>query len=164
MFVVHHQGVVMRGRRTNRKPHQRDPAAIIFEVGSEGGSLAVEEREAEYGQCFIVSVDETTLNDLLGPDDEPFVPYEIGRALTFEDAIVMMDVYGWHYLFPCVVARHIRDIVGRALAVRMSGASVHDRLHLDAWRHCLGVRVSEPASTSEQAEERRKSCREDRRT
>ena len=154
----------MRGHRTNRKPHQRDPAAVIFEVGSEGGSLAVEERETEHGRCFIVSIDETTLNDLLGPDDEPLIPFEVGRALTFEDAIVMLDVYGWYHLFPCIVAPHVRDIVGRALAVRMSGAPVHDRIHLDAWRYCLGIRVSEPSSTSEQAEARRKSCREGRRT
>jgi hypothetical protein len=117
--------------------HHRSPEAIVFEVGAEGGSLAVEESIVDGTRIFIVSLDESALNDLLDEDDEPLAPFEVGRALTFEDALVMMDVYGWHHLFPCIIAEHVRDAVTRAFLARIEGHVVKERIHLDAWRRLL---------------------------
>ncbi len=127
----------MKRSPRQRTTHQRDHNAVVFEVGAEGGSLAIEEAMVDGTRLYIVSLDESALNEFLDDDDEPLVPFEVGRALTFDDALVMMDVYGWHHLFPCIIAEHVGDAVTRAFLARIEGHVVKERIHLDAWRRLL---------------------------
>jgi hypothetical protein len=98
-----------RGRTASDKPE------TVFEVGAEGGILAIVRQRNESGAWeYWCLRDETTMLDLL-PEDEignrEGLLEKFAHVNKFEDALLRLDRYLWFRLYPLKVHAEFADLV-----------------------------------------------------
>jgi 5-methylcytosine-specific restriction endonuclease McrA len=104
------------------KPWDSTFQQTVFEVGAEGGTLAIVRQRNQSGAWEYWSLrDETTMLDLL-PEDE--IGYrdalleKSARDGKFEDALLRLDEFPWFRLFPMKVSAEFADLVLREVEKR----------------------------------------------
>lgn len=94
---------------------------LVLEIGAAGGSLSVWSVTAKDGaRSFFVVRDESTLKDFLDKEDGSGITYysKTGRLNSFTAALVVLDRYPWHRLYPSFVHQDFIDIVYAAVMSR----------------------------------------------
>ena len=79
---------------------------IVFEVGTEGGSLSILLRSDPNGaDSYVVRRDESALVDMLNDEDREGIPAvtSTGDIAEFNDALAVSDPSKWVHLVPVVV-------------------------------------------------------------
>ena len=94
---------------------QRAQMETVFEVGAEGGTLAIVRQRNQSGNWeYWCLGDEMTMSDLL-PENEignrEVLLEESAHVDKFEDALLRLDKYPWHRLVPLKVSAEFADLV-----------------------------------------------------
>lgn len=94
--------------------HSNEPETVL-EIGAEGGSLAIVRQRNERGTWeYWCLRDETIMLDLLSEDDignRDDLYDKSARMSCFEDALLRLDTYPWHSLYPMMVSDEFTDSV-----------------------------------------------------
>jgi hypothetical protein len=91
---------------------------IVLAIGAEGGSLTIRrEPSRSDGWCFRVSIDESTMYDMLSEEDREGIVFsrhfDVVRSL--DEALRQLDAYPWVRLHPMQIHPDYRDEILRAV-------------------------------------------------
>ncbi|MCZ7650323.1 MAG: hypothetical protein M5U13_03800 [Thermoanaerobaculia bacterium] len=96
------------------------PLEVIVEIGGEGGSIALlGVRDTAGGWHFRLDRDESTLAELLPDELDPAsLCGRSGWVASWEEALVLLDRYPWHRLYPLGLHLEFRERILAAVAAR----------------------------------------------
>jgi len=104
---------------------------LILEVGAAGGSLSVwSSTNKEGNRSFLVKRDESTLKELMDEKDAEGIEFTstTGQLQSFADALIVLEQYPWHRLYPMFVHH---DFIDPVLAAVMT---LGGQKELDRWK------------------------------
>ena len=107
---------------------------VIVEIGAEGGSITLLGIRSQRGWLYSMSAEEWAL------EDEGGYGYDSNAVDTWEAALVLLDRYPWHKLYPLQVHSEFGPQIWSALEKRF-GSGATSKSNMDRWRElCTGHR------------------------